>query len=108
LKKEIQELLTKSEEMKTLFRQISLKINRLQTELNDYEVNPEENVIEGLKGAGIGNILEALKVDPDMIMTLLPAKYKMFAPLVKGFIEGLKKQGGATGSQKENDFPSQV
>ena len=108
LKKEIQELTIRSEEMKTLFRSIQLKINRLQNELGEYETNPEENVIEGLKGAGIGQILEALKVDPDMIMQLLPAKYKMYAPLIKGFIEGLKKQGGSPGSQEESGVPSQV
>lgn len=95
--------------MKTLFRAIQLKLNRLQNEMSDFETNPEENVIEGLKGAGIGNILEALKVNPEMIMQLLPAKYKMFAPLVKGFIEGLKKQGGGkTVAQEESGIVSQV
>jgi len=109
VKKEIAELTAKAEEMKTLFRSIQLKLNRLQNELSDFETNPEENVIEGLKGAGIGNILEALKVNPDMIISLLPAKYKMFAPLVKGFIDGLKKQGGGKpGAQNETEFIGQV
>lgn len=95
--------------MKTLFKAIQLKLNRLQNELSDMEINPEENVIEGLKGAGIGQILEALKVNPEMVISLLPAKYKMFAPLVKGFLEGLSKQGGGKpGAQAENTFRSQT
>jgi hypothetical protein len=109
LKKEILELTTKAEEMKTLFRQIQLKINRLQNELGDLEVNPEENVLEGLKGAGIGNILDALQINPDMIMQLIPPKYKIYAPLIKGFIEGMAKQkGGKNGTQDEIGIASQV
>jgi hypothetical protein len=109
LKKEIAEIVLKSEEMKSLFRAIQLKLNRLQNELSDMEINPEENVLEGLKGAGIGQILEALKVNPEMVISLLPAKYKMFAPLVKGFLEGLSKQGGGKpGAQAENSFRSQT
>lgn len=108
LKKEISELMAKSEEMKVLFRSIQLKLNRLQNEMSDYEMNPEENVLEGLQGAGIGKILEALKVNPDMVINLLPAKYKIYAPLIKGFLEGIKKQGGKPGTQEESGITPQV
>ena len=103
MKKEISDLCLKCSELQELYKKTQLKINQLRSEYGE----PQEMVMEGLQGAGIGQILEALQVNPDMIVQLLPAKYRWAGPLVKGLIDGLKK-GKEHGAQTETGFTSQM
>jgi predicted PurR-regulated permease PerM len=102
----IKEINQKCEQLESLYKKTQLKINQLSHEYGE----PEEIVQGALGDMGISGILEALKVNPDLLTSL--AKQYGFEipgwaiPLIKGFLS--KQKGGGDVTSQKQEHPKQT